>query len=89
MLGNFAYIDDVFEDDVSPVMVMEIHLVQETTDYGVDFEPTRVTDGVVPHDEYRDEMDMSMSQIGEMVQPEPTSSFDLFGVSAIEIAEEI
>ena len=46
-------------------------------------------DGVVPHDEYRDEMDMSMSQIGEMVQPEPTSSFDLFGVSAIEIAEEI
>ena len=61
----------------------------ETIDYRVNIELIGVIDGVVPHDEYRDEMDMSMSQIGEMVQPEPTSSFDLFGVSAIEIAEEI
>ena len=30
MLGNSAYVDDVFEDDVSPVMIMEIHLFQET-----------------------------------------------------------
>ncbi|KAL6346218.1 hypothetical protein AAG906_027972 [Vitis piasezkii] len=50
---------------------------EETTDYGVDVEPIGVTDGVVPHDEYRDEMDMiSMSQIAEMV-------------STIEIDEEI
>ena len=34
-------------------------------------------------------MGMSMSQIAEMVQPESASSFDLFGVSAIEIAEKI
>ena len=30
MLGNSAYVDDLFEDDVSPVMIMEIHLFQET-----------------------------------------------------------
>ena len=35
---------------------------KETTNCGVDVEPTRVTDGVVPCDEYRIEMDMmSMS----------------------------
>ncbi|RVW74431.1 Transposon Ty3-G Gag-Pol polyprotein [Vitis vinifera] len=53
-------------------------------------EPTGVTDGVVPRDEYRDEMDMmSMSQIVEMVQPEPASPFDLFRMSVIEVVEEI
>ncbi|RVW13593.1 hypothetical protein CK203_091933 [Vitis vinifera] len=63
---------------------------EETTDYGVVIEPTEVIDGVVPHDEYRDEMDMmSMSQISKMVQPEPASPFDLFRVSAIEVTEEI
>ena len=30
MLGNPAYVDDIFEDDISLVMVMEIHLFQET-----------------------------------------------------------
>ena len=49
-----------------------------------------MTDGVVPHDEYRDEMDViSMSQIAEMVQPKLASSFDMFEVSTIEVAEEI
>ena len=63
---------------------------KKTTDYGIVVEPTRVTDGVVPRDEYRDEMDMmSMSQIVEMVQPEPASPFDLFGMSVIEVVEEI
>ncbi|KAL6344303.1 hypothetical protein AAG906_037874 [Vitis piasezkii] len=63
---------------------------EETTDYGVVIEPTEVTDGVVPHDEYRDEMDMmSMSQISKMVRLEPASPFDLFRVSAIEVTEEI
>ena len=32
---------------------------------------------------------MSMSQIIEMIQPESTSPFDLFGVFAIEVVEEI
>ena len=61
---------------------------EETTDHGADIEPSGVTDGVVPQDEYRDEMDMSMSQIAEVVQPEFASPFDLFGVSTIEVAEE-
>ena len=44
-------------------------------------------DEVVPRDEYVDEMlAMSMRQIKEIVQPELASSFDLFGVSVIEIA---
>ena len=30
MLGHPAYVDDMFEDDVIPIMVMEIHLFQET-----------------------------------------------------------
>ena len=43
-------------------------------------------DGVVPHDEYIDEMlAMSMSQIDGTVQPERASPFDLFGVSVEEI----
>ena len=49
-----------------------------------------IVDGVVPHDGYIDEMlAMSMSQIEEKVQPERTSPFNLFGVSFIEIVEEI
>ena len=30
MLGHPTYVDDVFKDDFSLVMVMEIHLFQET-----------------------------------------------------------
>ena len=30
MLGHSTYVDDMFENDVSLVMVMEIHLFQET-----------------------------------------------------------
>ena len=44
----------------------------------------------MPRDEYIDEMlAMSMGQIEEIVQPELTSPFNLFGVSIIKIAEEI
>ena len=47
-------------------------------------------DGVVPPNEYVDEMlAMNMSQINEIVQPKLATPFDLFGVSAIEIVEEI
>ena len=62
---------------------------EETTNYGVDIEPIGVSGGVVPRDEYWDEMGMSMSQIVDMVQPKSASPFDLFGVSAIEVAEKI
>ena len=47
---------------------LSLCFLEQTTDYGVDVEPIRVTDGVIPRDEYRDEMDMmSMSSIIEMV----------------------
>ncbi|RVX01675.1 Retrovirus-related Pol polyprotein from transposon 17.6 [Vitis vinifera] len=43
-----------------------------------------------PHDEYVDEMlAMSLSQTEEIAPPELASPFDLFGVSVLEIAEEI
>ena len=51
----------------------------ETTDYGVVIEPTDMIDGVVPRDEYRDEMDMlSISQFLDVVQREPFSPLELF-----------
>ena len=61
----------------------------ETTDYGVVIGPADMTDGVVPHDEYRDEMDMlGISQFLDAVQCKPFSPFEFFKVSIIEIAEE-
>ena len=49
-----------------------------------------IVDGAVPHDEYVNEMlAMSLSQIEEIVSLEPISPCDLFGVSIIEIVEEI
>ena len=69
---------------------LSLCFLEETTNCGVDVEPIGVTNGVVPYDEYQDEMDtMSRSQIFEMVQLEPASPFDLFGVFAIEVVEEI
>ena len=45
-------------------------------------------DGVVSHDEYRDEMYMmTVSQITSIVQLQPVSAFDMFGVSTIEVSE--
>ena len=42
--------------------------LDETNDYGVVIEPADMIDGVVPHDEYRDEMDMlSISQFLDAV----------------------
>ena len=48
-----------------------------------------IVDEAASHDEYIDEMlALSLSQIEETVQPGLASSFDLFGVSTIELAEE-
>ncbi|RVW82849.1 Retrovirus-related Pol polyprotein from transposon 17.6 [Vitis vinifera] len=61
---------------------------EEITSDGVIVDPTEVIDGVVPHDEYRDEMDMmTVSQITGIVQLQPVSAFDMFGVSTIEVFE--
>ena len=49
-----------------------------------------IVDGAVPHDEYVNEMlAMSLSQIEEIVLLKLISPFDLFGVSILEIVEEI
>ncbi|WJZ82943.1 hypothetical protein VitviT2T_002664 [Vitis vinifera] len=49
-----------------------------------------MVDEAIPHDKYIDEMlAMNMSQIDEMIWPKLAMPFNLFGVSAIEIAEEI
>ena len=77
---QFHYLQLGDETSDAPISVMIAHsspdqdtflflcFPEETTDCGVVVEPTEVTDGVVLHDEYRDEMDMmSMSQISKMV----------------------
>ena len=61
---------------------------EEITDDGVIVDPIEMIDGVVSHDEYRDEMYMmTVSQITSIVQLQPVSTFDMFGVSTIEILE--
>ena len=54
---------------------------EEIIDDGVIVDPTEMIDGVVPHDEYRNEMDrMTVSQITDIVQLQPISPFDMFRV---------
>ena len=61
---------------------------EEVTDDGVVVDPTKMIDGVVPHDEYQDEMDMmTMSQITNIVQLQSVSPFDMFGVSTTKVVE--
>ena len=61
---------------------------KEIIDDGVIVDPIEVIDGVVPHDEYRNEMDkMTVSQITGIVRLQPVSPFDMFGVSTIEVLE--
>ena len=61
---------------------------EEITGDGVMVDSTEMIDGVVPHDEYRDEMGMmTVSQIAGIVQLQPVSAFDMFGVSTIEVFE--
>ena len=58
--------------------------LNETTNYGVVIEPTDMINRVVPHDEYRDEMDMlGISQFLDAVQHEPFSPLEFFGVFVI------
>ena len=70
--------------------LMTLYFSDEVDERGTFVEIGDIVDGVVPHDKYIDEMlAMSMSQIDGVVQPELASPFDLFKVSAIEIAKEI
>ncbi|RVW74208.1 Ribonuclease HI [Vitis vinifera] len=69
--------------------LMTLCFPNEIDDHGAFAEISDIVDGVVPHDEYIDEMlAMSLSPIEERFHPGLTSPFDLFGVSFIEIIEE-
>ena len=69
---------------------MTLYFPDEINEHETFFEIRDIVDGAVPYDEYVDEMlAMSMSYIDGMIQPELASPFDLFGVSAIEVAEDI
>ena len=76
-----------FPDRIS---LMTFYFPDEIDEHGTFAEVGDIVYGVVPHDEYVDEMFvMSLSQIEEIVSLELISPFDLFGVSILEIAEEI
>ena len=50
-------------------MLLSLCFPEEITDDGVIGDPIEMIDGVVPHDEYRDEMDMmTVSQITSIVK---------------------
>ncbi|WJZ82757.1 hypothetical protein VitviT2T_002487 [Vitis vinifera] len=64
---------------------MTLYFSDEVDEHETFFEIGNIVDGVVPHDEYIDEMlAMSMNQIDGIVQPEFASPFDIFGMFAIE-----
>nr|CAN78460.1 hypothetical protein VITISV_006968 [Vitis vinifera] len=70
--------------------LMTLYFPDEVDEHGTFAEIGDKVDEVVPYDRYIDEMlAMNMSCIDGIVQPEFASSFDLFGVSAIVIVEEI
>ena len=70
--------------------LMTLYFPYEVNEHGTFAEIGDKVDEVVPYDRYIDEMlAMNMSCIDGIVQPEFASSFDLFGVSAIVIVEEI
>ncbi|WKA04934.1 hypothetical protein VitviT2T_022927 [Vitis vinifera] len=69
--------------------LMTLCFPDEIDDHGTFAEISDMVDGAAPRDEYIDEMlALSLSLIEETVQPGLASSFDLFGVSTIELAEE-
>ena len=68
---------------------MTLCFPDETDEHGTFAEVEDIVDGAAPHDEYIDEMlALSLSQIEETIQPRLASSFDLFGVFVIELAEK-
>ena len=68
--------------------MLSLCFIEEITSDGVIVDPTENIDGVVPHDEYHDEIDMmTVSQITSIVLLQPVSAFDMFGVSTIKVLE--
>ena len=65
---------------------MTLCFPDEIDDHETFVEINDIVNGVVPCDEYVDDMlAMSMSQIKEIAPPELALPFDLFGVSVLEI----
>ncbi|KAJ9704055.1 hypothetical protein PVL29_005372 [Vitis rotundifolia] len=70
--------------------LMTLCFPDEIDEHGTFTEIGDIVDGAVPHDEYTDEMlALSIGQLDGIAQPELASPFDLFGVSVLEIVEEI
>ena len=70
--------------------LLTLYFMEEVVEYGTFVEIGNKVDGVVPQDEYIDEiLAMGMSQIDGIIWPELVSLVDLFGVSSIKVAEEI
>ena len=70
--------------------LLTLYFMEEVIEYGTFVEIGNKVDGVVPQDEYIDEiLAMGMSQIDGIIWPELVSLVDLFGVSSIKVAEEI
>ena len=70
--------------------LMKLYFPDEIDEHGTFAEIGDKVDGIVPHDEYIDEMlALSISHIDRIFQPKLALPFDLFGVSVIEVTEEI
>ena len=69
--------------------LMALCYPDEIDEHGTFAEIGDIMDRVVPRDDVDEMLTMSLSQIEEIAHPELASPFDLFGVFAIEIAEEI
>ena len=83
----FALVAPSFPDRMS---LTTPYFQDEVDEHGIFAGIGDMVNGTVPHDKYIDEMlTMSVSQIDGIVQPELASPFDLFRVSAIEVADEI
>ena len=74
----------------SRMRLMMLYFLDQVDEHGTFTEIGDIVDGAIPHGEYIDEMlSMSISQVDGVVRPKLASLFDLFGVSTIEIVEEI
>ena len=86
-ISTTAFTIPSFPDRMS---LMTLYFPDEIDERRTFAEVGDIVDEAALHDQYTDEMfALSLSQIEETVQPGLASSFDLFGVSTIEFAEEI
>ena len=86
-ISTTAFTIPSFPDRMS---LMTLYFPDEIDERRTFAEVGDIVDEAALHDQYTTEMLMlSLSQIEETVQPGLASSFDLFGVSTIEFAEEI